>query len=251
MDEQRIYVQPPLWLPILAVVIGGLFYLGGKQFEVANSPAEQGTITVSGDGRVFVAPDIAQLSLGVSTGRQPTAAAAAERLKTAMDQVIAAIKAQGVEDKDISTESFWLNPVYDYTNEGQIPRGFEANQSLRVKVRNLDNVSKVLGAATAAGANQAGGVNFTVDDPEEKRAEARAEAIKEAKEKAQVLADQLGVSLGEILNFNEGYGGGVPPVYMERSMGMGGGEDAAQQAVPLPPGEQELQVTVSITYELD
>lgn len=236
-----------------AVVIGGLFYVGGKQLELNSDPELNGTITVSGDGRVFVAPDIAQLSLGVNTGRHATAAAAIENLKESMDKIIAAIKEQGVADKDIATESFWLNPVYDYTEGRQIPRGYEANQSLRVKVRDLDAVSKVLGAATSAGANQAGGVNFTVDEPEEKRAEAREIAIDEAKEKAKVLARQLGVSLGEIVNFNEGFGGGTPsPMYMERSMGMGGAmEDAAVTNVALPQGEQEINVSVSITYELD
>lgn len=251
MDEQRIFLRPPIWVPLAVVAIGGLFYLAGKQLEVTNDPANRGTISVSGEGRAFTPPDIAELSVGVQTGRQPTAGAAMERLKTDMEQVIAAVKELGVEEKDIRTENFWLNPAYDWNEGQQIPRGFEASQSLRIKVRDLDTVSDVLGAATGAGANQAGSVNFTVDEPEEKRAEARAEAIKEAQQKAEVLAQQLGVSLGEIVSFNEGYGGGpMPPVYYERSaLGMGGGSDAAQSA-PLPAGEQEILVNVSITYEL-
>lgn len=253
MDEQRIFLRPPLWVPILAVIIGGLFYVSGKKIEADNMPGEEGMITVSGEGRAFAVPDIAEISVGVSTGRQATAAAAMEKLKTDMDSVIAAAKEEGVEEKDIRTESFWLNPAYDWQDGRQIPRGFEASQSVRIKVRDIDNVSAVLGATTAGGANQAGSVNFTVDDPEEKRAEAREEAIEEAKAKAEVLADQLGVSLGEIKSFNEGFGGGVPPpIYYERmAVGMGGGSDAANQASPLPAGEQEMVVTVNITYELE
>ncbi len=254
-DQHDVTLHPPVWALIAAVVIGGAFYIGGKDIEAGSGdPSNNGTITVSGDGRVFTPPDIGELSLGVQTGRQATAAAAMEKLKTSMDKVIAAVKASGIEEKDISTQSFYLNPVYDYSNGMQIARGYEASQSLNVKVRDLDKVSEVLGAATAAGSNQAGNVNFTVDNPDEKRAEAREEAIEEAKAKARELADQLGVSLGEITGFSENYGGYVPPIYYSReAYGVGGGDmDAAKnQAVQLPTGEQEINVSVSITYEIE
>lgn len=246
MDEQRVFLRPPLWLPFLVVALGGLFYISGKMIETENSPG-QAVISVSGEGRVFVLPDIAEISVGVQTGRQPTADAAMQSLKEAMDGVIAALQEQGIEQNDIRTENFWLNPAYDWREGEQIPRGFEANQSLRVKVRNMDNVSAVIGAATAAGANQVGSVQFTVDDPDAKQAEAREQAIEEAREKAVKLADQLGVRLGDIVGFNEGFGGAVPPMYRE---GMGG-MDMAQSSVALPPGEQEINVNVSITYEID
>lgn len=253
-DQHDITLHPPVWALIAAVVIGGAFYIGGKNIEADSSdPAQHGSITVSGDGRVFTPPDIAELSLGVQTGRQATAGVAMERLKTSMDKVIAAVKAAGVEEKDISTQSFYLNPAYDWNNGQQIARGYEASQSLSIKVRDLDKVSEILGAATNAGANQAGNVNFTVDNPEEKRAEARAEAIEEAKEKARELAGQLGVSLGEITGFNENYGGYTPPIYYSReAYGIGGGADMAveNKAVQLPTGEQEINVSVSITYEI-
>lgn len=240
---------------ILAVAIGGAFYIAGKNIEANDDPSDNGTITVSGDGRAFATPDIAQISVGMQTGRQPTAAAAMENLKKTMDAVIAAVKAQGIDEKDIRSESFYLNPAYDYTTGRMIPRGFEATQSLSIKVRDMDKVSDVLGAATNAGANQAGNVMFTVDDPEAKRAEARQEAIDEAKEKAKQLADELGVSLGDIVSFSEGYGGGYPPpMYYDRAAyGVGGGdaEMVKNQAVQLPVGEQQVDITVSITYEID
>lgn len=255
MADQTITVRPPVWALLTAVVIGGVFYIAGKQIETdIADPTEHATISVSGEGRAFVTPDIAQLSVGVQTGRQPTAAAAMERLKTNMDAVIAAVKAQGIEDKDINTQSFYLSPVYDWTTGGQIPRGFEANQSLSIKVRDLDKVSDILGATTAAGANQSGGVQFTVDDPEAKRAEARQEAIDKAQAKAEVLAGQLGVKLGKILNFSEGYGGGpIPPMYYSREAYGVGGADMAEEkaAVQLPVGEQEVNLSVTITYEIE
>lgn len=249
--EQTINVRPPVWALITVVAIGGAFYIAGKNIESRTPPAQPATITVSGDGKSFATPDIAQISVGVQTGRQPSAAVAMEKLKTSMDAVLAAVRAQGIADKDISTQSFWLNPVYDYTENGQIPRGFEASQSLSIKVRDLDKVSAVLGAATAAGANQSGGVTFTVDDPEAKRSEAREDAIQEAQRKAQALASQLGVRLGKILNFSEGViGYPVPMYYGREAYGMGGADAALQKSVELPPGEQEININVTITYEL-
>lgn len=252
MEDTRLHFLPPVWLPIVVALLLGGSYIAGKNIEAKNAPGQQANITVSGDGRAFAVPDIAQLQLGVQTGRLPTAAAAMESLKEDMDDVIAAIKEQGIAEKDIRTQSFNLRPVYDYNEGRQIPRGYEANQNLQIKVRDLDKVSDVLGAATNAGANQSGGVQFTVDEPESKREEARAEAIAEAQEKARVLADQLGVSLGRVMNFSE-HGGGRPPqpMHMDSAvMGRGGMEEMQEKAVQLPAGEHELTVQVSITYEL-
>jgi uncharacterized protein len=240
------------WPLLAAVLLGGLLFIGGKYVEARAQTDTQASITVSGEGRVFAVPDIAELTLGVQTGRQPTAARAMERLKGEMDRVLEAVRAQNIADADIRTENFWLNPVYDYTEGRQVPRGFEANQSVRVKVRDLDRVSAVLGAATGAGANQAGNVRFTIDEPEAVRDEARAKAIRQAKEKARVLADQLGVRLRTIVSFHEGSEGMPYPAMMERSMGMGGAmEDMAiMRDVPMPAGEQEVRINVTLTYEI-
>lgn len=248
-SEQTINIRPPLWLPILAVVIGGAFYLAGKQMEKSPASSVPGTITVTGEGKAFVTPDIASISFGMQTGQQKTAAIAMQKLSENMTKIYEALQNAGIDKKDIATENFWLNPVYNWQTGTQILQGYEANQSLRVKVRDLDKISDVVSVATAAGANQAGSVNFTVDDPEAKRAEARKEAIEQAKEKAQELARQLGVSLGDLKGFSEGYNSGVTPYpTMMRSEGMGGGGDAS---LPLPSGEQEMSVSVTVTYELN
>ncbi len=248
MDSQTINVRPPVGALLAAGAVAGCFFLGGKYIEKQN--LDPITITVSGEGKTTAAPDLAMLSLGVQTGRQTSAGQAMTVLKKNMDAVMAALKKAGVEDKDISTENFYLSPAYDWTTGGQIPKGFEANQSLRVKVRNLDKVSDVLGAATAAGANQAGSISFTIDDPEQVRGEARAKAIEQAKAKAEILAKNLGKSLGKMRGFVEG-GAAVPPMMYDRmtmAAGVGGGAEA--QATPLPAGEQDVVVGVSLTYEL-
>ncbi len=236
---------------IAAVVIAGGFFVYGKHLDRQPAPATSGTITVTGEGTINVAPDVAELSFGITTGPRPTAKDATDRIATDMNKVIAAVKALGIDDKDIRTESFYLNPSYDWADGRQRLRGYEAMQSLRVKVRDLDKVGDVLTAATDNGANQAGGVSFTVDDLEAKQTEARTQAIDDAKKKAEALADQLDERLGDVQSFQENGGGWYPPIMMEKREAYAVGDDVANASVPLPSGEQEITVTVTITYELD
>ncbi len=237
---------------LLAVIIGGGFFVYGKHLDRSPAPIAPGTITVTGEGKIAVTPDIAEMSFGVTTGVQTTAKVASDKVAADMAKILAAVKGLGVEDKDIDTESFYLNPVYDWTDGRQRLRGYEATQSLRVKVRDLKKVSDVLTAATDNGANQAGGVQFTLDDPEGKKDEARTEAIANAKKKAEDLAAQLGQRLGDVQSFNENGGGWYPPVmYAREAYGVGGAPTAdMDKAMTMPSGEQDLTVTVSITYEL-
>lgn len=252
MDDSRtLSVQPPLWMPVvvlLAVAVGGGFYVYGKKIEVKDVAPT--LISVSGEGKAAAVPDIAELSFGITIQRQPTAKAAMDQLGKGMTAILDAVKKAGIPETDIKTESLSLNPAYDWNEGRQIMRGFDATQSLRVKVRDLDKVSDVLAAATNAGANQAGGVNFIVDDPEKSRAEARQEAIELAQQKAVTLAAQLGMSLGKLKNFSEG-GGYVPPVIYGRGGGMAMDSKAMEvMPTPLPAGEQEVNVQVTLTYEL-
>ena len=115
--------------------------------------------------------------------------------------------------------------------------------------RSLDTVSDVLAAATNAGANQAGGVSFIVDDPEKARAEARQKAITQAQKKALLLAEQLGMRLGTLKGFSEG--GGIVPMPYARG-GMMAIEAKAMDVTPtpLPAGEEDVNVQVTLTYEL-
>jgi hypothetical protein len=199
MEERTVFLRPPAWLPLAVVVLAGAMYIGGKLVETRQE--NRVTISVMGEGRVTAVPDISELSFGVQTGREATAQAAMQTLEKHMSAIIAAVKKQGIEAKDIQTESLWLNPAFDWKDGEQIPRGYEATQSLRVKVRDLEKIGAVLSAATAAGANQVGGINFTIDDPEELRAEARAKAIENAQKKAGTLAGQLGKTLGDLRAF--------------------------------------------------
>lgn len=236
------------WAVLLAVVIGGAFYVAGQ--HVAATSRAVATISVSADARVSALPDVAHASFGITVERQSSAKAAIDGVRKNMTSIIAAVKNAGVEEKDISTENFWLSPSYDYQDGRQILRGYSAGQSLRVKVRNLENVGPVLTAATDAGANQAGDVMFSFDNTDALQAKARAMAIAEAKQKAQQLAATLGVSLGKLQGFSEGYSGSQPPMLMRADMAMMKTESADQAPMPVPSGEQDITAQVTLTYEL-
>ncbi|MBM3230764.1 SIMPL domain-containing protein [Candidatus Peregrinibacteria bacterium] len=249
MEDHRLFLRPPLWLPLIVVLLAGGAYIAGKFIETRNM--NMFTISVQGDGKVQAMPDIASLSFGVTTGRQPTAEAAMKMLTQKMTKVIDSVKAVGIEEKDVYTQYLSLNPSYDWQDGRQVDRGFEASQSLTVKVRDLAKITEVLDSAVKSGANQAGSVSFTIDDPELLQAQAREEAIKDAKARAELLAKDLGVKLGELQGFYENTGG-YPMPYMERavmmdaSVGKGGGG----MAPPIPSGEQEINVSVNLTYRI-
>lgn len=242
--------SPAAWAIILAVLIGGGFHLYGKHMDIRAPQENPVVISVSAEGKVTAPPDIAQLSFGVQTGRQPTAKAAIALITKNMTSVTEAVKQQGVEEKDVMTEQFRLNPVYDYMSGRQVPRGFEAVQSLSVKVRDLDNTSDVLTAATDAGANQVGNISFGIDNPDDLRAQAREKAIEKAKAKAEVLAENLGMSLGRMTGFSEGGDYSPRPYMMEKANIALGSDLAVDAGIPLPAGEQNIVITVNLSYEL-
>lgn len=219
-----------------------------RQYETIGRPAPQrDLVTVTGEGRIKVAPDVAVLDLGMTAERGTVTEAQAETVKV-MNDLTAAVKTLGVEAKDVQTANYSVSPAYDWEDGRQSLRGYSVTQSLRVKVRNLDSVSAILAKAAELGANQVGGISFVIDEPESLRAEAREKAIADAQEKAEDLAETVGFDLGKIVSFGEGYSPSPEAYYMaDRAMGLGG----AVAAMPsIEPGQNEIVVSVSLTYEL-
>jgi len=223
----------------------------GQEIEAKN------TITVSGTGEIYTKPDLAIVDFSVVTDKKTVAEATTENTK-AMNGVIASIKNQGVEDKDLKTTGFTIYPRYEWQKEiacliypcpesKRVLVGYEITQTLEVKIRDLAKVGNIIQGATDAGANQVGDLQFTVDKEDEFKKRARAEAITEAKAKANELSSQLGVKLVRITNFSEGGTTPVPmSLYME-AKAAGGGDETPQ----IQTGENKISVTVSITYEID
>jgi len=213
----------------------------GKEIESKN------TIKITETGEIYTKPDIAMVNFSVVTERKkPSEALLANAEK--MNEVINFIKSKGIEEKDLKTTTFSVYPRYEYRQTGErILTGYEARQNLQVKIRDLDKISSIIDGAVSAGANQVGNLQFIVDNEEEIKKQARELAIKKAKNKAKELASQLGVKLGDVVDFSES--GTVPeePVlYRFESM-----PPAVSSASPqIETGENKISVTVTITYEI-
>jgi uncharacterized protein YggE len=229
------------------LIMGGVNKIKENRF-IGKSPDFQPTIYVSGEGRVQAVPDVAKITFG-NTVTKPTAAEAQTQNTNTMNAFIAAVKKVGIEEKDIQTANFNVYPEYDYTNGKQITRGFTVTQNVEVTVRDTNKTQDLIQLAGTNNLNQVGGLNFTVDKPENYIDQARKQAMTQARANAESIARNAGFRLGRLTNYSESTNpGGYPtPMYADKAMGMGGG------GVPAPtinPGTNEIYVQVSLNYEI-
>jgi uncharacterized protein YggE len=206
-------------------------------------------VVVIGEGEAAVAPDMAILSLTVMR-EAATAREALDANNDAMAAVIAAMKAAGIEERDLQTAGVQIMPRYDYTNK---PDGtqeaklaaYQVSNTLSVRVRDIAKTGEVLDKSVSLGVNQGGGITFTNDDPAAVITEARKKAVADAIAKARTLTEAAGVSLGKILEISEMSYAAPPMPYMAKAMRA---EDAG--AAPVQAGENSYKVQVSVTFEL-
>ena len=201
-------------------------------------------ITVTGEGTVSVAPDSANLRAGVITDAK-TAQDAGSVNAAAMSAVMTVIKDAGIAAKDVQTFRYAIRPVYD---GGRPVReriiGFQASNSVIVTIRELDKIGSLIDRLVGAGANDMGGVEFTVSDGSKALDAARSEAIADARRKAEVFAKAAGVKIGAPLTITEQSSGLARPYpVMMRASG-------APPETPIASGEQSLHVTVAVSFEL-
>jgi len=204
------------------------------------------TITLNGKGTVDHAPDIAMISVGVTTEAK-TAAEAMQQQATQMTGVFNAVKAAGIADRDMQTGQISLNAVYEYPNNAR-PRltGYQASNQLSIKVRKLDTLGKTLDAVVKGGGNTINGVSFSIDEPEKYQNEARMEAIQDAAAKAELYAKAVGYKVKRIVTISENEFYPQPPMPMMQ-MRM---QEMAADATPIAAGEVSLTQTVSVVFEL-
>lgn len=207
-------------------------------------------IVVIGEGEAAVRPDIAILSLTVMR-EALTAREALDANNKAMAEVIAAMKASGVEDRDLQTAGVQINPRYDYvtkpdgTQEAKLA-AYQVMNTITIRVRDLAKTGEILDKSVTLGVNQGGGVTFTNDDPSATLTEARKKAVANAIDKAKVLTEAAGVKLGQVIEISD-VAYAQPPVPIE-AKAYGGAADAA---VPIEAGENAYRVQVNVTFELN
>lgn len=233
-------------IAVIAVLIIGAYNM--VKVASGNTPRE---ITFDGEGKVYAKPDLAILQLGL-TNEATTSEEVVTKNNDKMNSITKEIKALGIEDKDIETTNYNLSPKYNYTdNRGSFIDGYTLNQDIQIKIRDFDKISAVIQKATSLGANTINQLQFTIDNPEKLKSEASDIAISKAKEKATNIVKASGLRLGKIINVYEGGGVSSPvPMYgvAEKAMGMGGGSSVT--APDIQTGQQEIVVTMSITYQI-
>ncbi len=215
-------------------------------FATAAWAEDSQRITITGEGQVEAAPDMATITLGVS--------AEAETAKAAMDETSARVAAllqrlgeDGVEARDIQTSDLSLNPVWDHRNDQpERPRisGFSAANTVTVRVRALDNLGGVLDGVLEVGANTFNGLSFGLQDPQPTLDEARKAAVADARRKAELYAMAAGVTLGGIASIAEDHNqaGPQPMFRMEAAMDSG--------SMPVAAGELSIAARVIISWDI-
>jgi len=248
MEEQTIKFLNKTFTLVAILVVGILIFFVGQMNYQSRMLDQQNAnqITVSGEGKVYAKPDVALVSLGVTT-TGATVSEATTSNTTKMNAVIDAVKNLKVADKDIQTTNYSLTPLYNYTEKGgRIFQGYTLEQDVQVKIRDFTKIGDILSQATTKGSNLVGDLQFTIDNPEQFKEQARASAIAQAKSNAQNLAKESGVSLGKMINV---YESSTPyPVAYSSAKAMGG---AVETAAPIiQPGQQEIDVTINLTYQV-
>ena len=199
---------------------------------------------------VKTAPDRASIGAGVVT-QATTAVEAMRQNATAMQRVIAALRAKGIAERDIQTSGISLNPQYDYSpqQQGQPARltGYQVTNQVRVTTADIPNIGRLLDALVEAGGNNLDGPNFFMADPNGGLDDARAAALRAAHDRAQVYARAAGYTRARLVSLNEGggYAEAPRPVMMARMQAA----DAA--GAPVQPGEVTRSLVLSVQYRLE
>jgi uncharacterized protein YggE len=225
--------------------LAALAFLAAPAFAGETQPVPQ--LSASGEGIVRVVPDIAIVTLGVTT-RGKTASEALTQNSKDLGGAIDVIKGAGIADKDIGTSGFSIYPVYATNSDGsqvQPPQivGYEVSNQVTVTIRDIAKSGAILDAVVTAGANRVSGISFDVADRTTPNDAALKDAIADAKRKAELMAAAAGVKLVRVLAVStaEANNGPVP---MFRAMA------ASAAPVPVMPGEQQVSVNASVTWEI-
>lgn len=225
---------------------------GNTRHEVVitQEPTEpQNILKVNGSGEVTAIPDIAEVSLAVVT--QDKEAAEAERLNNeTMTAVLDALYGFGIEESDIESNYFNLNPMYDYSNDKESIIGYHVNNEIRVTVRDLDKLGEILSGAMAAGANDVGSLAFKLEDAGEPYRNALKAAIEDATKKAAAMAEGANIVIGEVpYSITETSYSTTPTNYDKVMMMEAPAEESAEANYSVPVNRGELSVTARVEIE--
>lgn len=236
-----------IWAYII-VFLGTMIRNNIRAYDyIGQADKTERTLALEARGKVVTRPDIAATTIGMTSSGE-TVGQAQEANTKVMNNLISKLKALGVEDKDIKTTNYNIYPQYDYLeNEGRVLKGYDVNQNVTIKIRDLDKVNAVIALAGEVGANNVGGLEFTIDDMEVYLTEARRDAMDKIIAKMNNLRDLIGIKFVDVVSYNEYSGGSGPyPIYETKALdyGIGGA------APVIESGSTDVILNVSIVFEI-
>ena len=241
----------PLGIVLFSFIVLYLFahFLGPIPFSVTSvTTTKTNLFTVQGTGEVTAIPDTAELNLGVNKTAS-TVAAGQDQVNTIINNLTADLKKLGIEEKNIKTTDYSVNPNYDYSGNSQRINGYSVNASIQVKVNPLDKANQAIDIATKDGATNVGDIQFVLNDAKQKQLEdqARKEAIDAAKAKAESISKLSGIHLGKLVDVQEDNGGVQPIPYAAKTAGLATADSKPE--TQLNPGENKVTSNVTLSYE--
>ncbi|MCU0678941.1 MAG: SIMPL domain-containing protein [Planctomycetes bacterium] len=240
-----------LLLLVGMLLLAAIIVISIVRDRIVNPPQFQ--ISVTGQGKITYEPDIANINLGIEVSKVAKAADALKQLNDQMNKVIAAMEKAGIAQGDIMTQDYTLVPQYDVVNEITKLSGYTANQSVIVKVRDIeqktDAASQVIAAASQAGVNKVNGIIFEASDIKELKQQARLKAIADARSNASEIEKALGVELGQIVGWWENYV--TPEAVYAYDLGKGGAGIGGGGNAVVPSGTRELTLEVNVSYKIE
>ncbi|MEN9338480.1 MAG: hypothetical protein RI945_205 [Candidatus Parcubacteria bacterium] len=249
-------------IAIFLAVLCSISY-GVKKYVSYTNPR---TIVITGKGEVNAVPDISTISFTArATSKEANTKTIQDELSKSISSVFEKLKALGIEEKDITTTSYSVNPKYEYENcevrtmiypptpcsSKSVIVGYEATENVSIKVRNTDNVGKVLAVLAEEKITEVYGPNFEVDNIDALKDEARAEAIEDAKEKAKDLSKSLGVRIKRIISFSDDSGNMYMPMMYKAMSDSSAPVAGATREATIAEGEQNITSNVSITFQIE
>jgi uncharacterized protein YggE len=224
---------------LAAAVVTATWFAAPALAQTVPPPA----ISVTGEATVSVAPDQAQIDGGVTSDAK-TARETSEANNAAMGKVLLALKGAGIEEKDTQTSRLSLQPQYAPNRTGTSPiTGYRASNRVTIRLRDVTKVANVIDVLVGAGANDIGGINFTVSQPSKHLDEAREKAVADARRKAEIFAKAAGVTLGEPISISEETGAPAPMFRGKMAAPMAAGAPVAQ-------GEETLSVSLNVSWAI-
>jgi len=229
-----------LALALVGLALAACARMGGPD----GMPRRPSTVTVSGLGTVTAAPDMAEITIGVVTQALAAAQALAAN-SLAAERLLQGLGGLGIAGRDVQTTNISVSPLRRPGKDGQPPEitGYEVSNQVRVRVRELARLGRVLDQQVGQGANLVHGIRFGLQEPAPRLDEARKLAMADARRKAELYAVAAALKLGRVVAVHEAGAASPRPEMAPRAM--------ISAAVPVAPGEQEIQASLTVTFTLE